>query len=59
MLDAKQRASERELGKKIRLPVFYITKLLGIAMGMDHKKLGLHGLITLPMAFLRKLSKTS
>lgn len=54
MLDAKQRVIERELGEKIGLPVLYITQLLGIALGIDHKKLGMHRLITSPKNFLRK-----
>ncbi|MBM4329754.1 MAG: hypothetical protein FJ117_00785 [Deltaproteobacteria bacterium] len=55
MLDAKQRAIERELGEKIRLPVFYITQLLGMALGIDQKKLGLNRLITSPKKFLENL----
>jgi heterodisulfide reductase subunit B len=56
MLDAKQRVIERESGEKMGLPVLYITQLLGIALGIDHKKLGLHRLITSPKLFLRKMN---
>ncbi len=56
MLDAKQRVIERELGEKIGLPVLYITQLLGIAMGIDHKKLGLHRLITSPRGVMQKIN---
>lgn len=55
MLDAKQRSVERELGERIRLPVLYITQLLGIALGIDYKRLGLHRLITSPKPFLQKI----
>jgi hypothetical protein len=51
-----QRVIERESGEKIGLPVLYITQLLGIAMGIDHKKLGMHRLITSPKTFLRKVN---
>lgn len=56
MLDAKQRVIERELKEKIGIPVLYITQLLGIAMGIGHRKLGMHRLITSPGSFLRKLA---
>jgi len=55
MLDAKQRAVEKELGEKIRLPVLYITQLLGIALGIDYKRLGLSRLVTSPKHFLQKI----
>jgi len=44
-------------GEKIRLPVFYIKQLLGIAMGVDHKKLGWHRLITSPGPFCENYQK--
>lgn len=56
MLDAKQRVIERESGEKMGLPVLYITQLLGIAMGIDQKKLGLHRLITSPRGFMQKIA---
>ena len=56
MLDAKQRVIERESGEKIGLPVIYMTQLLGIAMGLDQKKLGLHRLITSPRGFMQKIA---
>lgn len=59
MLDAKQRVIERESGEKIGLPVLYLTQLLGVAMGIDHKKLGLHRLITSPRGFLKKTKPRS
>ncbi|MDP1993417.1 MAG: CoB--CoM heterodisulfide reductase iron-sulfur subunit B family protein [Syntrophales bacterium] len=59
MLDAKQRVIEREWGEKIGLPVLYMTQLLGIAMGIDHKKLGLHRLITSPSNVMQKINYRS
>lgn len=56
MLDAKQRVIERELGMKIGIPVLYITQLLGIALGVEDKKLGFHRLITSPKNFLHKIT---
>ncbi len=55
MLDAKQRAMEKELGEKIDIPILYITQLLGLAMGIDYKKLGLQRLVTSPKPFLQKI----
>jgi len=42
MYDAKQEAAAATVGTKLRLPVFYYTQLLGIALGLDNEKLGLH-----------------
>jgi len=59
MLDAKQGAVERELGKKIGLPVLYITQLLGLALGFDPKRLGIHRLVTSPRFLLEKANRRS
>lgn len=56
LLDAKQRAVEKELGEKIEIPVLYITQLLGMSLGIDHDSLGIRKLITSPDSFLRKIS---
>jgi heterodisulfide reductase subunit B len=40
MLDAKQPDVEKELKVKFDMPVVYITQLLGLALGIDAKKLG-------------------
>ncbi len=55
MLDAKQTAAEKELGEKIGIPVLYITQLMGIAMGIDYKKLGMHRSITSAKTLLKKI----
>lgn len=41
MLDAKQADIEKALNIKIEMPVIYITQLLGLALGIDAKELGL------------------
>jgi len=57
MLDAKQRAIEKEIGEKIRIPVLYLTQLIGIALGLEQRKLGLFRLITSPEMVLRKMAR--
>jgi len=42
MFDGRQDASSNTIGKKISFPVIYYTQLLGLAMGIDSEKLGLH-----------------
>ena len=42
MLDSKQEKAGKTIGSDISLPVFYITQLLGIAMGKKPEKLGLN-----------------
>jgi len=40
-LDAKQKAVESKFNIKIDLPIIYFTQLMGLAMGLDPKELGL------------------
>ena len=42
MLDGKQADIEKALHVKIDMPVVYITQLLGLALGIDAKELGLN-----------------
>lgn len=42
MYDAKQKDAASTVGSKLNLPVLYYTQLLGLAMGADPEKLGLH-----------------
>lgn len=42
MFDSKQRDAESAVGSKLDVPVVYYTQLLGLAMGIDQRKLGLH-----------------
>ena len=41
MFDAKQKDAGRTVGAKLSVPVIYYTQLLGLALGIDEKKLGL------------------
>lgn len=59
MLDAKQRAVGRELGEKINLPVLYITQLLGLALGLDYRKLGLQRSLTSSKPLLKRIKQFS
>lgn len=42
MYDVKQEATAATVGGKLKLPVFYYTQLLGVALGIENRKLGLH-----------------
>lgn len=55
MLDGKQAAVEQELGEKFRLPILYLTQLIGLALALDPKKLGIHRLIVSSRTMLSKL----
>jgi heterodisulfide reductase subunit B2 len=41
-LDMRRDAINSYLGEKIDIPVLYITQAIGLALGLDRKKLGLH-----------------
>jgi len=42
MFDAKQKEVASTMGAKLNVPVFYYTQLLGLALGVEQEKLGLH-----------------
>jgi heterodisulfide reductase subunit B len=42
MFDERQKVVASTIGSKLDLPVLYYTQLLGIAMGIEEEKLGLH-----------------
>jgi heterodisulfide reductase subunit B len=42
MFDAKQKDAGTTVGVKLNVPVVYYTQLLGLAMGIGERKLGLH-----------------
>lgn len=42
MFDTRQKDTATIVGIKLNVPVLYYTQLLGIALGIDEKKLGLH-----------------
>ncbi len=41
-LDAKQAEAGEHLGEEFNIPVLYFTQLIGLAMGIEPEKLGLH-----------------
>jgi len=41
-LDMRRPEIEKYLEKRYSIPVLYITQVVGMALGIDHKKLGLH-----------------
>ncbi len=41
MMDSKQEDASNVIGKKLDIPVFYLTQLLGLVMGKEKNKLGL------------------
>jgi len=42
MFDMRQRSAGATVGCRLNLPVLYYTQLLGVAMGIEEEKLGLH-----------------
>lgn len=42
MFDSRQKEAGTTVGAKLNVPVVYYTQLLGLALGIDQKKLGLH-----------------
>jgi len=42
MFDMRQKSAGATVGAKLNLPVLYYTQLLGVAMGIESEKLGLH-----------------
>jgi heterodisulfide reductase subunit B len=51
-LDMRQKDIEKKFGESYGLPVFYFTQLLGLALGLAPKELGLGSLIVDPMPVL-------
>lgn len=54
-LDLRQPQVEKALGVTFNIPVFYYTQLLGIAMGLPEKDLGLGKLAVSPAGALEKI----
>ena len=40
--DAKQKQAAKTIAETLDVPVFYLTQLLGLSLGLDEKQLGLH-----------------
>jgi heterodisulfide reductase subunit B len=47
---------ETHYGERLNIPVIYFTQLLGLALGIPERELGLHRSL-LPMTYKQKLSK--
>ena len=54
-LDLRQKDIEKETGKKLDMPIVYITQLLGLCLGVPVKELGLNRLIVDPDAILQSI----
>jgi len=54
-LDLRQKDIEKETGKKLDIPVVYITQLLGLCLGIPQKELGLSRLMVEPKAILQAI----
>jgi len=54
-LDVRQADMEKLLGRKYNMPVFYVTQLIGLALGLPPAELGLNKLMVSPLAVLNKL----
>ena len=51
-LDMRQKDIEAKFGESYGLPIFYFTQLLGLAMGIEPKRLGLKSLVVDPTPLL-------
>jgi heterodisulfide reductase subunit B len=58
-LDLRQKDIEKQTGKKYRLPILYITQLLGLCLGIDSKKLGIERLMVEPSTVLKVMDSVS
>jgi heterodisulfide reductase subunit B2 len=54
-LDLRQKDIEKAAGKKMDMPILYITQLLGLCLGIPHKDLGLSRLMVNPKAVLNAI----
>jgi heterodisulfide reductase subunit B len=52
-LDARQKDIEKELNKKLEIPVLYFSQILGLAYGMSPKELGIPSHLTDAMSLLK------
>ncbi len=52
-LDSYQRMAEKQMTKKMDLPVFHLAQLVGLALGMDAGELGLSRNMVSPEAILK------
>ncbi len=52
-LDIRQKEIEGVFGANYNLPVFYLTQLVGLAVGLDSARLGLEAMIVNPLPLLK------
>lgn len=53
-LDTRQQQINEKLGTNFNIPIFYFTQLMGLAMGIGPKDLGIHKHITEAESFLKE-----
>lgn len=56
-LDMRQSQINRANGTKHNIPIFYFTQLLGLALGLTEKELGMDKLCVSPRALLNSIAK--
>jgi heterodisulfide reductase subunit B len=56
-LDLRQKQAARAVGLERRIPVLYFTQLMGLAFGVDNRRLGLEKLCVSAQPLLDKLQK--
>jgi len=56
-LDLRQRDIERQRKEVFGLPVFYFTQLIGMALGLPERSLGLHRLVVAPKKVLKQVTE--
>jgi heterodisulfide reductase subunit B len=54
-LDLRQEDMQKQSGRRDKLPIVYITQLLGLCLGIPGKELGLNRLMVSPTAVLQSL----
>ncbi|MCG2770049.1 MAG: CoB--CoM heterodisulfide reductase iron-sulfur subunit B family protein [Anaerolineae bacterium] len=54
-LDGYQSKVERRLGERIDMPILYFTQLMGLALGIDERRLGFGRLVVSPAKVLARL----
>jgi len=54
-LDAYQSKIEQQMGEQVNLPVLYFTQLMGLALGLDERRLGLGRLFVSPNQVLSQV----
>jgi len=51
-LDLQQPLAERQIGRELKMPVLHLPQLVGLALGLDPKALGLHKHVVKPTAVI-------